>query len=133
MLDLVSDERLTQEILRSIRDEIVGLRKDTNERFGETNQRIDQTNERIDLLAQGQIRLATEVHDQLGALRGELKSEMAELRGEVHELRDEVHEHRGETVKQGRRFEHFLETAGETVRDLQARVKRLEDELFKRS
>jgi hypothetical protein len=91
------EDSVTVQILRSIRDEIVKLR-------GDTNERIDRTNERLDLLAEGQIRLATE----------------------MHELRLEVE-------KNGRRFDHFLETAGSSVRDLQDRVRRLEDTVYERS
>jgi hypothetical protein len=81
---------VTVEVLRSIRDEITGLRADTNARFAElrteTNASIAQTNARLDFLADGQVRLATEV---------------AGLRGEVHDLR-------GVVEKNGQRFEHFL-------------------------
>jgi chromosome segregation ATPase len=120
---------LTVEVLRSIRDEITGLRADTNARFAElrteTNASIAQTNARLDFLADGQVRLATEV----AGLRGDVH----DLRGEVHDLRGEVHDLRGGLTdltkvveKNGQRFEHFLATEGDVIRDLRRRIERVE-------
>jgi methyl-accepting chemotaxis protein len=39
---------LTTEILKQIRDGILDLRQDFNERLDQTNARLDQTNERLD-------------------------------------------------------------------------------------
>ena len=91
------DDSVTVQILRSIRDEVA-----------KTNERIDvlrvETTGRLDHLTEAHIRLATEV---------------AGLRGEVVELRTVV-------TRNGERFEHFLDTEGNTVRDLRQRVERLE-------
>ncbi|MEQ9502614.1 MAG: hypothetical protein RIT81_37430 [Deltaproteobacteria bacterium] len=95
---------VTPTLLREIRDAIVGLRSDTNARFAELHGRVDATNSRLDHLAEGQIRLATEV----AGLRGEV----GELRGSVHRL-----EHR---------FDRFLTTSGGRHRNLEHRVHRLE-------
>jgi len=38
---------VTVEILKGIRDEIRGLRADTNQRFDETNERLDMNNQRL--------------------------------------------------------------------------------------
>lgn len=114
------DEPLTVQVLRSIRDEIQQLRTETKSEFQqlrtETKAEIQQlrteTTDRLDHLATGQIRLATEV---------------AGLRGEVVELRGEVAGLRGSVDRQIARFDHFLETDGNTVRDLRHRIERLED------
>jgi hypothetical protein len=105
---------LTVKILTEIRDEI----RTTNTRVAETNVRIDvlreETNARLDFLAEGQVRLATEV---------------AGLRGEVVELRGEVVELRGVVEKNGERFEHFLATEGDVIRDMKHRLHRVEEHL----
>jgi predicted nuclease with TOPRIM domain len=113
-------EPLTVAILRSIRDEIHELRTDTKSEFGqlrtETKSEFQQlraeTSERLDHIATGQIRLATE---------------FAGLRGEVVELKGEVVELRSSVDRQTARFDHFLETDGNVVRDLKHRVERLEE------
>ena len=93
--------------LAAIKDSVDGLRADTNERFVETNERLDQTNERLertnerlDLVAERQLRTATEV---------------VELTGEVRVMRQ--------------RFEHFVATEGDVIRDLKARMSRCENAL----
>ena len=48
----------TIQILRGIRDELVQLRSDTNQRFEALGERIDQTNSR---LTQVEVRLSTEL------------------------------------------------------------------------
>jgi hypothetical protein len=63
---------VTIEVLKQIRDEVVGLRGEMretrtvlSERIDRTNEKIDQTNEKVDTLARRQneteIRLATEL------------------------------------------------------------------------
>ncbi len=97
-----SVEPLTVQILRTIRDEVAK----TNERLerlrAETSSELRQlrteTTGRLDHLAEGQIRIATEV---------------VELRRSV--------EH------QTARFEHFIQTDGNVARDLRTRVERLEE------
>lgn len=106
MADGHEDEPLTVQVLRSIRDEIHALRRETQaelrqlraETAGELRELRTETNGRLDHLAEGQIRIATEV---------------VELRGSV--------EH------QTTRFEHFIETEGNAVRDLRTRVERIEE------
>ncbi|MCC7380182.1 MAG: hypothetical protein IT384_00020 [Deltaproteobacteria bacterium] len=101
-------ENVTVEILRAIRDELSRLRGDTNSRFEElradTNARLDElrtdTNARLDFLTSGQVRLATEV---------------AGLRTVVE--------------RNGERFEHFLATEGDIIRDLKTRMTRVEHHL----
>jgi hypothetical protein len=39
---------ITVEILRSIRDEVAGLRLETREGLGQVNRRLDETNSRLD-------------------------------------------------------------------------------------
>ena len=107
--------------LHSIRDEIRGLRSDTNERLDQANERLDQTNERLDqtnerlnqtnerldLLHEGQMRTATEVV-RLAERVDVNTAEIRQLRG---------------------RFEHFLDSEGAVVRNLQARMNRVESHL----
>ncbi len=56
---------LTVEVLKQIRDEIVGLRGELRETRTALSDRIDQTNEKVDVLARRQteteVRLATEL------------------------------------------------------------------------
>ncbi len=89
------DEPLTLQVLRSIRDEIHALRRETEAEFRHLR---TETTGRLDHLAEGQIRVATEV---------------VELRRSVE--------------RQTARFEHFIETDGNVVRDLRTRVERLEE------
>ncbi|MCC7380850.1 MAG: hypothetical protein IT384_03420 [Deltaproteobacteria bacterium] len=104
-------ENVTVQILREIRDELSRLRGDTNFRLEGLNGRLEElrsdTNARLDVLAQGQVRLATE---------------MAGLRGEVVDLR-------GVVERNGERFEHFLATEGDIIRDLKTRMTRVEQHL----
>jgi methyl-accepting chemotaxis protein len=88
---------LTVAILCSIRDEIAGLRADTNTRLGkiegrldELNGRVDQTNSRLDHVCGGQIRTANEI------------------------------------LTLRLRFEHFLASEGDVIRDLRDRMARIE-------
>ena len=111
-----SEESLTIEILRQIRDETAKTRTELGQRIehleASTNERLSETNRRLDFLADGQVRLHTEV---------------AGLHGEVAGLRGEVVELRGSVDRQGDRFEHFLHTQGDVIRDLKDRVGRIED------
>jgi len=43
----MAGDDVTVEILQGIRDEIRGLRADTNQRFDETNERLDVNNQRL--------------------------------------------------------------------------------------
>ena len=81
----------------ALRDEVGALRKDTNERFEETNERLQQTNGRIDL---SNSRL-----DLLAKGQARVANEVLTLR---------------------HRFEHFLATEDDVIRDLRDRVERLE-------
>ena len=120
----VNGDELTVAILTEIRDEV----RSTNVRVDRTNERLDVlsslpdqvrlTNERLDRLAEGQIRIATEV----AGLRGEV----AGLRGEVVDLRGEVGRLGGEVSTQGARLENAILTGGQMMVELRGRVERLE-------
>jgi small-conductance mechanosensitive channel len=59
-------ENLVLEVLREIRDQMVGMRGDitaTNQCLDRTNERLDRTNERLDRVVQEQIRHATAIVD----------------------------------------------------------------------
>ena len=113
-----SEESLTVEILRQIRDETAKTGAETAKlrtevtmlrtEVTETNARLGHleasTNSRLDFLVEGQVRLHTEV---------------AGLRGDVVDLR-------GAVDQQGTRFEHFLYSEGDVIRSLRDRVGRLE-------
>ena len=45
----MADSDITVEILKDIRNEIRGLRADTNQRFDAVNERLDATNKRLDV------------------------------------------------------------------------------------
>lgn len=95
---------LTPTILREIRDELVAFRADSNQRFAELHERVDGTNARLDRLAEGQIRLATDV---------------AEIKGDVAELKERM-------ARMETRFDRSLVRGGQSHRDLEGRVRRLE-------
>ena len=129
MMDRMTDDDLTVGILRGIRDEIRAtnvhldaLRQDTNSRFEELR---GDTNRRLDHLAEGQIRLTTEVTELKGDV-SELKGDVSELKGDVRELKGDVSELGSRIAKIDDRFEHFLVTGGTAVRDLTSRVARVE-------
>ncbi len=71
---------VTIEVLKGIRQEIHGLRGDSNERFDAMNRRIDGTNERIDTtnerldtltrrVVESEIRTSTAITDLAGTVR----------------------------------------------------------------
>ncbi|MCC7380377.1 MAG: hypothetical protein IT384_01000 [Deltaproteobacteria bacterium] len=97
-------QSVTVEILRAIRDELSRLRGDVGELRADTNARFEElrgdTNARLDFLTSGQVRVATEV---------------AGLRTVVE--------------RNGERFEHFLATEGDIIRDLKTRMTRVEHHL----
>lgn len=102
---------LTVKILQEIRDEIRttnskvdALRQDTGRNLGDLR---NDMNQRLDFLAEGQVRMRTE---------------MTGVRGELADLRSVVE-------RNGERFEHFLATNGDIVRDLKGRVARVEAHL----
>ena len=102
---------LTVEILRDIRDEVRGvrdevgaLRKDTNDRFEETNKRLDATNDRLETM-NSRVDLSNSRLDLLAKGQVRVANEVLTLR---------------------HRFEHFLATEGDVIRDLRDRVERLE-------
>jgi predicted nucleic acid-binding Zn-ribbon protein len=123
MIVVAETGELTLRVLREIRDELVGtnqrvdrLREDTTREIGQLR---TETTRRLDHLAEGQVRLATEV----AGLRGEV----GELRGEVGELRGEVGGLRGEVRRQGDRLENALLTGGQALQGLRQRIERLEE------
>ena len=123
-----SEESLTVEILRQIRGEVVK----TNERLEHletsVDNRLSETNRRLDFLAEGQTRLYTEVAGLKGEVGG-LRGEVGGLRGEVGGLRGEVVELRASVDRNGDRFEHFLHTNGDAIRDLRERMGRVEEHI----
>ena len=121
----MSSDDLTPSILRSIRDEIVGLRADTNARFGELHERVDATNARLDRLAEGQVRIATDVAE-IKADVSDLKVDVADLKVDVSDLKVDVSDLRGSVSRLEHRFEGFIDTSGGRWRDLEGRVRRLE-------
>jgi archaellum component FlaC len=66
---------ITVEILRSIRDEVAGLRLETREGLGQVNRRLDETNSRLD-----------ETNSRLGHLESRFDNLQACERG-IEELR----------------------------------------------
>ena len=127
----VNGDELTVAILTEIRDEV----RSTNVRVDRTNERLDVlsslpdqvrlTNERLDRLAEGQIRIATEVAGLRGEVAG-LRGEVVDLRGEVVDLRGEVGRLGGEVSTQGARLENAILTGGQMMVELRGRVERLE-------
>lgn len=100
----MDETNVTVAILRDIRDEIRGTNTRVDSLREEMDQRLSQTNERLDFIADGQIRLRTEV---------------TELRVVTEQLR-------GVAERNGERFEHFLATEGDVIRDLKGRMTRVE-------
>ena len=121
----MSSDDLTIEILKEIRNEI----RTTNVRVDETKRELSG---RLDLLAEGQIRIATEVVEvrrEVGGLRedvGGLRGEVGGLRGEVGGLRGEVVGLRKEVIRQGERLENAMLTGGQVYQGLRMRLERIE-------
>ncbi len=112
----MSDQSLMIEVLQGIRSDIQQtnarldtLGKDLNERLDQTNARLDQTNARLDQtnarldrVAEGQIRMGTQLNERL------VKVEEA-------------------VVGLNSRIDHILTgPVGNSIRDLQERVRALE-------
>jgi uncharacterized coiled-coil DUF342 family protein len=82
---------ITVEILRSIRDEVAGLRLETREGLGQVNRRLDETNSRLD---ETNSRL-DETNSRLGHLESRFDNllEFAGDRYREHETRLQACEH----------------------------------------
>ena len=115
MVDMPEPEDLSVQILKQIREELVGTNRRVDalraEATGQVESLRTQVTQRLDHLAQGQVRIATEV----SGLRGEVSG----LRGEVQDLRADV-------TRQADRLENAIKTGGAVIRDLRDRVQRLE-------
>ncbi len=124
---------LTVEILKQIRDELKLTRTELSERIGQTNDRLDRTNERLDRTVHEQIRHATAIvdlergqtaivavlerlsagQDRLSAGQGQLVASQEQIVVELQRLNS--------------RIDHvFVGPMGETLRDHQERITRLE-------
>lgn len=100
----MADHSMTMQILRDIRGEVSGLRQDTMTRLDKIDGRLDLISGRLD---QTNMR-ADETNGRLDRVcEGQIRmaTEMTTLR---------------------MRFEHFVVSEGDPVRDLKARVHRLE-------
>jgi methyl-accepting chemotaxis protein len=99
---------VTVEILRSIRDEIAGLRQDTNARF-----------KRVEAGLQ-------EVRDGVQEVRAGLQ----EVRAEIRVLREDIESLETATIRGfegvSARLDHIVEFSGERWRDHEDRIRRLE-------
>lgn len=97
----MSTDDLTLEVLKQIRDEIIGTRRDLGARIDQTNERLDQTNERLD-----------STNHRLSAVETTLL--------DLAEQQRFVVRHLGTLSARDRRFEDDID-------DLRARVAVLED------
>jgi len=122
MVDMPEPEDLSVQILKQIREELVGTNRRVDALRAEATEQVEslrtQVTQRLDHLAQGQVRIATEV----SGLRGEVSG----LRGEVSGLRGEVQDLRADVTRQADRLENAIKTGGAVIRDLRDRVQRLE-------
>ncbi len=96
---------LTIEILQGLRTDIQGLGKTLGDR-------IDQTNERLDRLAEGQIRMGTQINERLDGINGRLESVESEVRSLNNRL-DNV----------------LIGPLGNSVRDHEDRIRHIERRL----
>ena len=119
--DDVLNGRPVLSALAAIKDSVDGLRADTNERLGRLEVGLERTNERLDLVVEGQVRTATEVVTLTGRVDV--------LTGRVDVLTGRVDVLTGEVRTTRKRFEHFLATEGDAIRDLKERMTRVESVL----
>ncbi len=96
---------LTIEILQGLRTDIQGLGKTLGDRIDQTNQRLDQTNQRLDRLAEGQVRMASQMNERLENVETEVRS--------LTERLDNV----------------LIGPMGDSVRDHEVRLKQIERRL----
>lgn len=96
---------LTIEILQGLRSDIQALGQTLAGRIDETNARLEQANARLDRLAEGQVRLGTQLNERL-----------LDVEAEVRRMNDRL-----DNV--------LIGPMGKTVREHEDRIKRIEQRL----
>ena len=75
-----------------------------------------------------------DIRQDIREMRGdisEMRGDISEMRGDISEMRGDISEMRGDIRMLTARFDHFLEFGGRTHGELEARVVRLEDHVFR--
>jgi cob(I)alamin adenosyltransferase len=108
----MTTDDLTIEILRDIRDGIRDLRTDFIQRLDETNSRLDQTNSRL---------------DQTNARLDQTNARLENVEHGLNDLGKFMRQIALDQARHERFHAHHVEILEVDVKDLKARVERLED------